>query len=76
MTEGDIAGLAILCIFGLPVVGWILIRFMQHSERMAMIKRGIADTPADPTQSLLVLSGRPLCERGIHCHYALLQVKL
>jgi uncharacterized protein DUF6249 len=41
MDENSTAALAVVCIFGLPIAGWILVRFMQHQERMAMIQRGI-----------------------------------
>lgn len=44
MAEDDIAALAIVCIFGLPIIGWIAMRAMQHRERMEMIKRGIPPT--------------------------------
>ena len=47
MDDNSIAALAVVCIFGLPIAGWILIRFMQHSERMAMIKRGIVPPPGN-----------------------------
>ncbi|MBV8602921.1 MAG: hypothetical protein JO359_15260 [Candidatus Eremiobacteraeota bacterium] len=48
MDDNSIAALAVVCIFGLPIVGWILIRFMQHSERMAMIKHGIVPPQGNP----------------------------
>jgi hypothetical protein len=41
MDDGSIAALAIVCIFGFPIAGWIIIRIMQHNERMEMIKRGM-----------------------------------
>ena len=41
MDENSAAALAVVCIFGLPILGWVLVRFMQHQERMAMIQRGI-----------------------------------
>jgi len=41
MAEDEVAALAIVCIFGLPIIGWIAMRAMQHRERMEMIKRGI-----------------------------------
>ena len=44
MAESDVAAFVVLCIFGLPTVGYILIRMMQHRERMEMIKRGMAPT--------------------------------
>ena len=36
-----------LCVFGLPIAGWIVIRVLQHQERMEMIRRGL--TPPQPT---------------------------
>jgi hypothetical protein len=36
---------ALISIFGLPIGGWILIRVMQHRERMAMLQRGIVPPP-------------------------------
>lgn len=41
MAETDVAAFVVLCIFGLPTAGYILIRMMQHRERMEMIKRGM-----------------------------------
>ena len=41
MSANDTAAFVFLCVFGLPVAGWILVRLMQYSERMAMIKRGM-----------------------------------
>lgn len=36
-----VGALAVVCIFGLPVVGWIITRMLKHMERMEMIKRGM-----------------------------------
>jgi hypothetical protein len=45
MDDNVVAALAVVCIFGLPVAGWIVTRMLRHMERMEMIKRGIA--PSD-----------------------------
>jgi len=42
MDDNVVAALAVVCIFGLPVAGWIITRMLKHMERMEMIKRGIA----------------------------------
>jgi hypothetical protein len=41
MAETDVAAFIFLCIFGLPTAGFVIIRMMQHRERMEMIKRGM-----------------------------------
>src|SRR5579863_4480454 len=41
MDDNVVAALAVVCIFGLPVAGWIVTRMLKHMERMEMIKRGI-----------------------------------
>ena len=41
MSDNDTAALAVLLIFGLPTIGWIIVRMMKHMERMEMIKRGM-----------------------------------
>src|ERR1700678_2939787 len=41
MDDNVVAALAVVCIFGLPVAGWIVTRMLRHMERMEMIKRGI-----------------------------------
>ena len=46
MLEELIPIIAIICIFGLPIGGWIAIRMMQHQERIEMIKRGMMPPPA------------------------------
>lgn len=43
--DSAVALFAILVIFGLPIGGWIAIRFLRHRERMEMIKRGIVPPP-------------------------------
>lgn len=50
MREEDIAALAIVCVFGLPVAAWVFVRMMQHAERMAMIRQGIAPPAHDQWQ--------------------------
>lgn len=37
-----------MCIFGLPTAGFVLIRMMQHRERMEMIKHGMYAPPEAP----------------------------
>jgi len=49
MDDNVVAALAVVCIFGLPVAGWIVTRMLKHMERMEMIKRGIAP-PDDSTR--------------------------
>ena len=41
MGDNDIAALAVVCIFGLPVLAWIAVRLMQHRERLEMIRHGM-----------------------------------
>ena len=45
MNDNAIGALAIVCIFGLPIVGWIVVRTLQFVERLEMIKRGIPPPP-------------------------------
>jgi hypothetical protein len=45
MDDNIIPVLGILCLFGLPMVGWILGRVMKHRERMEMLRLGIAPPP-------------------------------
>ena len=45
MNDNAIGALAIVCIFGLPIVGWIVVRTLQFIERLEMIKRGIPPPP-------------------------------
>jgi hypothetical protein len=37
--------LGIFCIFGLPMIGWILGRMMRHRERMEMLRMGMMPPP-------------------------------
>lgn len=48
MRDEDVAAFAVLCIFGLPVAGYVLVRMMQHRERIEMIRRGMYQAPPDP----------------------------
>jgi hypothetical protein len=43
--SGLIPIVAILCVFGLPVFGWIVTRVLAHRERMEMMRRGIIPPP-------------------------------
>ncbi len=45
MSDNAVGALAILCIFGLPVAAWIVIRCLQFVERLEMIRRGIVPPP-------------------------------
>lgn len=45
MNDDIVALFAIICIFGLPVAGWIIVRAFRFIERMEMIKRGIVPPP-------------------------------
>ncbi len=45
MSDNEVGALAIVCIFGLPVLGWIFVRCFQLVERLEMIKRGIVPPP-------------------------------
>jgi hypothetical protein len=45
MGDNDIAALAVVCIFGLPVLAWIAVRLMQHRERLEMIRHGMNPPP-------------------------------
>jgi hypothetical protein len=45
MDSDIIPVIGILCIFGLPIGGWIVIRVLDHRERMAMLQRGIVPPP-------------------------------
>jgi hypothetical protein len=42
MDDNIIPVLGIICVFGLPMIGWILGRVMRHRERMEMLRLGIA----------------------------------
>ncbi len=41
MDESFVAVIVFFCIFGLPVLGWVTVRALQHRERMAMLQHGI-----------------------------------
>jgi hypothetical protein len=45
MDDNLIPVLGIICLFGLPVVGWILGRMMKHRERMEMLRMGMMPPP-------------------------------
>jgi hypothetical protein len=46
MDEAWIPIIGMICVFGLPIGGWIVTRVLDHRERMAMLQRGIVP-PAD-----------------------------
>jgi hypothetical protein len=41
MDDNLIPIVGIICLFGLPIGGWILSRIFKHQERMEMLRRGI-----------------------------------
>jgi hypothetical protein len=45
MDEAWIPLAGMICVFGLPVAGWVTVRYLQHRERMAMLQRGIVPPP-------------------------------
>jgi hypothetical protein len=45
MDEGWIPIIGMICVFGLPIGGWIVSRILDHRERMAMLQRGIVPPP-------------------------------
>jgi hypothetical protein len=45
MDDNLIPVLGIICLFGLPVTGWILGRMMKHRERMEMLRMGMIPPP-------------------------------
>src|ERR1700678_65139 len=45
MDDNLIPVLGIICLFGLPVVGWIMGRMMKHRERMEMLRMGMMPPP-------------------------------
>ncbi len=57
MAETDVAAFVFLCIFGLPTAGFVIVRMMQHRERMEMIKRGM--TPPGPEMRWAPYAERP-----------------
>ncbi|MGB8267804.1 MAG: hypothetical protein WCE44_15880 [Candidatus Velthaea sp.] len=50
--------LAILCIFGLPVIAFIIVRILKYNERMEMIRMGYSwGWPLDPQRGAPVPPG-------------------
>lgn len=45
MDDNIVAALAVTCIFGLPVMAWIVSRVLAHQERMEMLRRGVVPPP-------------------------------
>jgi hypothetical protein len=45
MDDNWVPILGILCVFGLPIGGWIIMRILDHRERMAMLQRGMMPPP-------------------------------
>jgi hypothetical protein len=45
MDDNIVAALAVTCIFGLPVLGWIISRVLAHHERMEMLRHGVVPPP-------------------------------
>jgi hypothetical protein len=45
MDDNVIPVLGIICVFGLPVLGWIASRMMRHRERMEMLRLGMMPPP-------------------------------
>jgi hypothetical protein len=45
MNDDIVPALAIICVFGLPIAGWIVVRAFRFIERMEMIKHGIVPPP-------------------------------
>ena len=45
MNENTVAMFAIICIFGLPVLAYIVTRILRHAERMELLRRGIIPPP-------------------------------
>lgn len=45
MDDNLIPVLGIICLFGLPMIGWILGRIMKHRERMEMLRMGMMPPP-------------------------------
>jgi hypothetical protein len=45
MDEAWIPIIGMICVFGLPIGGWIVVRVLDHRERMAMLQRGIVPPP-------------------------------
>lgn len=45
MDDNLIPLFGIFCLFGLPMIGWILGRIMKHRERMEMLRMGMMPPP-------------------------------
>jgi hypothetical protein len=45
MSDNVVGALAIICIFGGPVIAWIVMRVLKHHERMEMLRRGMVPPP-------------------------------
>jgi hypothetical protein len=45
MDDNIVAAIAVTCIFGLPVMGWIVSRVLAHQERMEMLRHGVMPPP-------------------------------
>jgi len=45
MDDNWVAIFGIFCVFGLPFGGWIIMRVLNHRERMAMLQRGMVPPP-------------------------------
>jgi hypothetical protein len=45
MQDNVVGAIAIVCVFGLPVVAWITMRILKHHERMEMLRRGMMPPP-------------------------------
>ena len=41
MDDNFVPIIGVFCVFGLPVLGWVTVRILQHRERMAMLQHGI-----------------------------------
>jgi len=45
MDDNIVAAIAVTCIFGLPVMAWIVSRVLGHQERMEMLRHGVMPPP-------------------------------
>jgi hypothetical protein len=45
MDDNIVAAIAVTCIFGLPIMAWIVSRVLAHHERMEMLRRGFVPPP-------------------------------
>jgi hypothetical protein len=71
MDDNLIPVLGIICLFGLPVIGWILTRMMKHRERMEMLRMGMLPSPdgrswgrSDRVAGPTIVPGAPLTYTG------------